>query len=231
MPNVIPLHLQETTSLKELSPGTGPQRLRISLGMRQLALSMLRNAFEDCLGRSVGVYGNRQKERRLNASNSIRWLRQAGRLSVRGKAIPADLRHEYVLSIDWCAEVLDVDAKQLASDGIHCIPNSGLRNWRQWRSSRNENRNKAHPIRQVRCGFCGVVLQTRHLTRQFCSQRCVGLAMSARSHANRQAAGQVVTDTTNARSAAVTPYERYTWYADLVGSPLLTIEQWRILSD
>lgn len=139
---------------QKLYDTTGPRPVRVWLGGRQLALSILRNAFEDCMGRSVGVYGNRQKERRLNASNSIKWLRQAGRLSVRGKAIPADLRHEYVLSIDWCAEVLDVDAKQLASDGIHCIPNSGLRNWRRWRSQRNENRREAHPIRDVRCAFC-----------------------------------------------------------------------------
>jgi len=239
MPSVIPLRFSEPATLPELCPATGPRPVRIDVGMQQLALAIVRNCFEDCMGRTVGVFSNFDRQRRRNAAHAIRFLRQAGRLNVRGKAIPADLRQEYVLSFDWCAEVLGVAARQLAWDGIHCVAGSGLRNWRTWRAQRAENKNQpAQRIARV-CPQCGNEFSVKVWQRQkYCSATCARAVRYQDKQPTQQWKEQP------AQQAALAPnvsqvrvrmgapgYRGFADYCHLIGhTNHLTETQWRVLA-
>jgi hypothetical protein len=220
--------MDATTVARTLLFTTNPRPVRVSLGLQHLALSMVRNAFEDAMGRSVSVYvktgDDRQKERRLNSACAIKWLRQAGRLNVRGKVIPDDLRQEYTLSIDWCSEVLNVDAKYLAWNGIHCIPGSGLKHWHTWRAERDVNRVKELPLLRKTCLQCKRIFSTKNIRRKFCSNAC---ANASRRPAPRSP--DVWTPQEHVHVGAP-GYRGYEDYCAIVGVQPATPMWWRILA-
>src|SRR5262249_16733287 len=107
---------------------TEPRPSHVWVGGHQFALALIRNCFEDAIGRGSDTHGN---DRRLRAAHALRWLRQAGKLDPvrRRKALPVDLREDLIGSLDWCASILNVDPVRIARDGVHCVPGSGLKNW------------------------------------------------------------------------------------------------------
>jgi hypothetical protein len=171
MTGVIPLRYNSAPKLSHLvASHLRPSRLWI--GGQQFALSLVSHAFQDACGRWTGT-ASRETSRR-HAAHAIRWLRMAGRLNplLTGVPIPPALREEYVGSLDWAADLLSTDAACLAHEGVHCVPGSGLKNWRTWREQRG-NRTRPQAWREVRrCAFCNAQFWPNHRRQTCCGTRC-----------------------------------------------------------
>lgn len=113
--------------------------------LRMLAFHILKSAFADAA-----------RGDRVEAAHALRYLRQrsdwtAIAISVRlerwgSSAPPPEIRAQYVLSCDWCLQILDWPdsirrtglpiARASTRDVFHWGQYGGLSSWRQWRSQR-----------------------------------------------------------------------------------------------
>jgi len=151
----------------------------------RLAFCLIGGSFLDAMGRGDGDVASR----RQRASEALKWLRQAGRMDPTrsGVALPSALKDEFVATMDWACSILSVDPQQIAWNGLHSIPNSGLRHWRFWRTERGTNRIKPLvPVHKV-CALCGVQFLTKRPTKQtYCSVRCVHTKQRTREVQDRE---------------------------------------------
>jgi hypothetical protein len=149
-----------------------PETITVSLGLRQLALMTVSGAIEDGQGR--GAYTDK-RQRRQNAARAIRWLRT--RTTERhhepnGALIP--------FSLPWCADVIGVDARLLARQGVSRVGGGGLDNWRLWRRQRNGNRVQPLPVLLKTCAGCNAPYTTKTARQVYCSQACSQTHMTRR---------------------------------------------------
>lgn len=169
------------------------------------------------MGRGVACYRHdRQHERRTNAAEALRWLRSAGR----GDLSP--------FTPDWCAHILDMDARKLVRNGVARLGFRGLKDWRLWRAGRQQGRIKVRPLRHVTCAFCGTVFETR-TGQQFCNQECAGKGQSAR-YLGKSRTAQPPQEEGTAGSVGKDRYALYCLFCDRVGVSPASECWWRVLT-
>jgi hypothetical protein len=212
------------------------RRPRLWVGGMQFAFSLISGAFLDSMGR--GDCFCDVASRRQRACEAIRWLRLGGRLdpTKRGIPLPPELKSEYIASMDWACSVLSVDARQIAWNGLHSIPGSGLRNWRCWRGERNANRIKKLALIRKTCLWCGIAFLSKRLDQTLCSASCAHAAQRARRKATVAAEittpQQVVSLPTRAFRATTwgQGYQCYVQYCQHVGVAPAREDWWRCLA-